>query len=387
MRSVELFSGCGGMATGLSQAGFLHDLMVEWNGPAVATIAHNRELGVGHAAHWRCLRADVRTMDWRASLAGAVDLVAGGPPCQPFSFAGKAQGFLDSRDMWPEAIRSVRELAPSAFLFENVRGLLRAAFADYLAWVVAHLAIPSVVRRDGEGLLDHLARLRGAGAPDYRVAVFSVDAADYGAAQNRHRVLIAGYRADVAAAAPDGPQPTHSRERLAWDQWVSGSYWERHGLTRPDGGPSDPASARLVARLTHGGREPGGLAWRTCRDAFVGLGEPGSGAHDHRAQPGARSYPGHTGSPIDSPAKALKAGGHGVPGGENMLRMPDGSVRYFTVREAARLQGLPDGFRFPGAWSESMRQLGNAVPVPLAEAFGRSLASGMDKGRSLLDAA
>lgn len=60
---------------------------------------------------------------------------------------------------------------------------------------------------------------------------------------------------------------------------------------------------------------------------------------------------------------------HGVPGGENMLRLPDGSVRYFTIREMARLQGLPDNFSFPGNWTESTRQLGNAVPVPLAKAL------------------
>ncbi|MGA3304360.1 MAG: DNA cytosine methyltransferase, partial [Methylovirgula sp.] len=94
----------------------------------------------------------------------------------------------------------------------------------------------------------------------------------------------------------------------------------------------------------------------------------------HRFQDGARSYPGHTGSPLDEPAKALKAGVHGVPGGENMLRKPDGSVRYFTVRESARLQTFPDGYEFMGSWSETMRQLGNAVPVELARLVGEDVA-------------
>jgi DNA (cytosine-5)-methyltransferase 1 len=70
----------------------------------------------------------------------------------------------------------------------------------------------------------------------------------------------------------------------------------------------------------------------------------------------------------------LKAGVHGVPGGENMLRRPDGSVRYFSVRESARLQTFPDSYRLHGSWTESMRQLGNAVPVQLATVIGKNVA-------------
>jgi DNA (cytosine-5)-methyltransferase 1 len=117
----------------------------------------------------------------------------------------------------------------------------------------------------------------------------------------------------------------------------------------------------------------------TVRDALVGLGEP-NGQANHVFQPGARVYPGHTGSPLDQPAKALKAGDHGVPGGENMMVLDDGSVRYFTTREAARLQGLPDTYLFPRSWSESMRQIGNAVPAPLAEALGDWIAGAIVAG-------
>jgi DNA (cytosine-5)-methyltransferase 1 len=82
---------------------------------------------------------------------------------------------------------------------------------------------------------------------------------------------------------------------------------------------------------------------------------------------------GHTGSPLDEPAKTLKAGDHGVPGGENILVQPDGSIRYFTVREAARIQTFPDDYVFHGAWSETMRQLGNAVPVQLGAVVASSV--------------
>lgn len=95
---------------------------------------------------------------------------------------------------------------------------------------------------------------------------------------------------------------------------------------------------------------------------------------NHILQPGAKAYPGHTGSPLDRPAKALKAGAHGVSGGENMILYPDGSVRYLSVRESARVQTFPDDNVFLGSWTEAMRQLGNAVPVKLAESVGSSVA-------------
>jgi DNA (cytosine-5)-methyltransferase 1 len=130
---------------------------------------------------------------------------------------------------------------------------------------------------------------------------------------------------------------------------------------------------------------PEASAWRTVRDALAGLPEPAPRADgrfpDHVLMPGARPYPGHTGSPLDRPAKTLKAGDHGVPGGENMLVRPDGSVRYFTVREAARLQTFPDDFVFSGAWSESMRQIGNAVPVALARAVADTVVAALRSRR------
>ena len=361
MRSVELFTGCGGLGLGLARAGFHHDLMVEWNADAVETVLHNRAKGVEHVADWPIVRSDVREIDWHAHAG--VDLVAGGPPCQPFSIGGKHRGNDDHRDMWPQAIRSVREIRPRGFIFENVRGLARAKFAPYLQSIVDGLTRP------GEDLA-------------YNVRVTLVNAADYGAAQKRHRVIIAGVRSDVLTSPVAALQPTHSRDRLLWEQFVTGTYWDEHGLRRQKE-PTDYLDVHTVRKLRAAGVEPTGPRWVTVRDKLKGLGEP-TGRNNHIFQAGAKAYKGHTGSPLDQPAKALKAGDHGVPGGENMMVLPGGGVRYFTTREAARLQGLPDDYDFPRSWTESMRQLGNAVPSELAEAVGRWMSGILTRGAGAL---
>jgi len=370
MRSAELFAGCGGLALGMSRAGFSHALMAEFDFDAVETAKHNKARKIEHVAHWPVEKTDVRDIKWEP-LRGQLAVVSGGPPCQPFGIGGKKMGPDDSRDMWPEAIRAIREAAPEGFLFENVRNIAGPKFRGYLEWVVRHLGRPTQVRRAGEAHEDHLARLVAMrGAPEYRVAWQVVNAADYGAAQIRHRVLIFGVRQDLKTTPPFMP-PTHSHDRLLWDQFVTGDYWKRHGLK----GKRVPLTDRDAARVRYlkaSGAAPSELPWLTVRDAIAGLGDP-DGLRNHVFQPGARVYPGHTGSPLDRPAKALKAGDHGVPGGENMMVRDDGSVRYFTTREAARLVGLPDDYLFPRSWSESMRQLGNAVPAQLGEAAGRWL--------------
>lgn len=383
-QSVELFSGCGGLAMGISQAGFGHKLLVERNVQACATLAHNKSIKTKHVKDWPVESRDVREIDW-SIWSGSLDLVSGGPPCQPFSIGGKAAGFGDERDMWPEAVRSVRQSKPKMFIFENVKGLLRPKFTDYVEWIKACLANPDGVIKTGESREAHLARLKKNAVKHdaYWVGMALVNAADYGAAQKRHRVIFYGFSKSDFESLPDFPEPTHSAERLAWDKWVDGSYWVRHGLQRPE--PAAGSQEEREAKKAEGLKEkPKGKPWRTCRDAFVGLGEPQDqpSVANHKPQPGAKAYPGHTGSPVDEPAKALKAGVHGVPGGENMLLGRDGAVRYFSLRESARLQGFPDDYAFNGSWSESMRQLGNAVPVELAKALGKWAIDRLDEADS-----
>lgn len=370
MRGAELFAGCGGLALGMSRAGIEHTLMAEFDSDAVATVHHNRRRGIKHVATWPMELTDVRDIDWSA-LGGSLDLISGGPPCQPFGIGGKKQGHTDQRDMWPEAVRAIRENAPKAFLFENVRNLAGPRFRSYLDWIAQCLRHPGDTRRDGESFDDHGERLMHSSKPAaYQVDWQVVNAADYGAPQIRHRILIFGLATELGVT-PLVPPATHSRDRLLWDQYVSGDYWRRHGMSGKSRLPMKRDRVR-VEHLRQLDAAPVELPWITVRDALADLGDP-DGARNHVFQPGARIYAGHTGSPLDMPAKALKAGDHGVPGGENMMVRDDGSVRYFTLREAARLVGLPDDFEFPRSWSESMRQLGNAVPAQLGEAAARAI--------------
>lgn len=352
LQSIELFSGAGGLSLGLHEAGFKHLALYEWNAAAVDTLIYNQEIGYHSLQGCEIHRADVRDVDFKRFKG--IDLVAGGPPCQPFSMGGKAAGMKDSRDMFPQAIRAVAEAQPRAFLFENVRGLLRPAFANYVEYIRLQMEFPEFPTSDNISWDQNLARLqrhkerigKNVEGLRYRVYQHQVNAADFGIPQQRHRVFFIGFRADLPTEW-SFPQETHADR--------------------------ESAQSRKVGHKM--------LPWVPLKEALRNLPDPSGHTarkwHNHVLQPGARIYPGHTGSPLDRPAKALKAGAHGVPGGENMIRFADDSVRYLTVRESARVQTFPDDYVFLGSWTEAMRQLGNAVPMRLAEIVGRSVAKAL----------
>lgn len=374
MRSIELFTGAGGLAIGTHLAGFKHQAFVERESNACATLERNiGESSLNGVRHWRgkVHKEDVRRIDYKQF--GNIDLVAGGPPCQPFSIGGKHKGMNDNRDMIPEFIRALSELRPRAFILENVKGLLRKSFATYFEYCKLRLNYPDITRQENEPWEAHLARLEDietSGRYDglkYQVVFQLLNAANYGVPQTRERVFFVGFRSDMNIHW-HFPKPTHAQEALLFDQWVTGAYWQRHHMLPPAGPPT--RFVKKVERLFLQTKDVDHrLPWVTVRDALAGLPDPEQGCGgfmNHRFQPGARTYVGHTGSPIDWPSKTLKAGVHGVPGGENMIAFHDGKVRYFSVREAARMQTFPDTWHFEGAWGETMRQLGNAVPVELA---------------------
>ena len=384
--SIELFAGAGGLAQGLALTGFHPKIIVEKNQNACQTLRQNtfwRNIFKGDSI---LFEGDVINVDFEAFQG--VDLVSGGPPCQPFSVGGKHKGPRDNRDMFPQAIRAVRETQPKSFILENVKGITRKTFYNYFEYIKMQLQYPEIKCRDDESWVSHLARLeqhhlakrKATDGFYYNLVTQLLQAADYGVPQRRERIFFVGFRNDLAVSW-HFPTPTHAKEALLFEQHVSNTYWEKHNIQKPD---RLHVPAKINRRLNSYHLFSSPLQpWRTVRDAFVGLPDPyeapSNNLLNHDFIPGARTYPGHSGSPLDEPSKTLKAGDHGVPGGENMVRFTDGSVRYFTVREAARLQTFKDDYYFSGAWSETMRQLGNAVPVHLATLLAEGIAQALSE--------
>jgi DNA (cytosine-5)-methyltransferase 1 len=260
-----------------------------------------------------------------------------------------------------------------------VRGLLRPTFRPYYEYILRSLAAPFELRNDNEGWRDHDHRLKrvlycspGDPSERYDVTFRLVNAADYGVPQIRWRVFVVAFRHDLNITRWKFPQPTHAKAVLLRSQ-ASGEYWARHGITRPCVESSGLPGLGLEEQLA---------PWQTLRDAIVGLpipvmNEECPGYLHHGGWPGAREYRGHTPNLLDRPAKTVKAGVHGVPGGEGVVRLDDGSLRNLTVREAARVMTFPDHWWLSGPRGEQMRQLGNAVPVELAQVVADSVAKAL----------
>jgi DNA (cytosine-5)-methyltransferase 1 len=374
MKSVEIFSGAGGLAKGLELAGFEHLAFVEWNKDACASLRANF-----HPEKVFC--GDIQTYDF--GQLKYVDVVAGGPPCQPFSLGGKHQGDMDQRDMFPSAIKTIQSLTPKLFIFENVKGLLRDNFAEYFSYILLRLRNPCFTAGSDIDWRTQLSLLKNNSTNNsdgvrYNVSYRLVNAANYGVPQCRERVIIVGVNSDIASAW-EFPEKTHSEERLLYDQYVTGEYWDRHSVPKSERPQISASVAEKIQSIKHDYLlfAPEGKPWQTIRDCLVNVPDSKSqhGIPDHIFRDGARSYPGHTGSCFDYPAKTIKAGGHGVPGGENMVRYRDGSIRYFTVFEAKKIQTFPDDYIITGSWGEALRQIGNAVPVLLANKIGASAMS------------
>lgn len=417
--SVELFAGGGGLALATHRAGFRHLLLNEFARRACETLEANGAKLRGDEERipepgeaWPLVAGDVRELKMKY-LHDKVDLLAGGPPCQPFSLGGVAKGDEDERNMFPQMFRAIREIQPKAVICENVRGLLRPSFAPYFKYIEREFEFPFVRRQRDATWREHDAVLiqresdfQGDPKERYHVVVTPVNAADYGVPQIRHRIIMVAFRSDLGVdieAFKRTIQPTHSEEALN-ASIVDGSYWARH-LSVPQ-----HVRETVTARASRPAKRGDSLRlkpWRTFRDAIRGMSArerlpavpwdaldrverfPG-GFTEHIGWPDARIYDGHTPNELDRPAKTVKAGVHGVPGGESVMLTDDREEdsesldgwryrhRYMTVRETARIMSFPDDWKLEGPRGEKMRQLGNAVPVQLGEAFARAVFTALD---------
>lgn len=325
--SVELFAGAGGMALGFEEAGFEHVFLNEIDKYACATLKKNRP-------HWNVACEDVSKVDF-TGYEGKVDLLSGGFPCQAFSYAGKKLGFEDIRGtMFFQFARALDEIKPKVFLAENVRGLLKHDEGRTVE------TIKNVIEELGYTLVE----------PRVLKAIF------YKVPQKRERLILVGVRNDLYE---DGcykyPAPYKTIFTLR-DALKAGELFDTDVLPSP--GQTYPK--RKAEILSH--VPPGGY-WRDLPDElqreymmksyFLGGGKTGM----------ARRLS------MDEPSLTLTC----APAQKQTERCHPEETRPLTTREYARIQTFPDDWEFEGSMSNVYKQIGNAVPVNLAAAVGRSL--------------
>src|SRR5579863_7706248 len=158
MQSIELYTGAGGLALGISRAGFNHLAVVELDKHSCLTIKENQKRRVEHIRGWPVFNCDVRDFDCD-SIPENIELLAAGVPCQPFSIGGKHKGHSDERNLFPQTVDVIRRIRPLAVVIENVRGLRRPSFSKYFSYIELMLTYPEIVRKKEEHWIDHLVTL------------------------------------------------------------------------------------------------------------------------------------------------------------------------------------------------------------------------------------
>jgi len=312
LRTLSLFSGGGGLDLGFDHAGFDHVVSYEIVTDAAATLRANRP-------HWDVKggdEGDVTRVDWRKLK---VDVIHAGPPCQPFSSAGRQLGQEDGRNLFPEFVRAVREVKPLAFVAENVRALLNGKFSQFVQ----------------EQIIQPLSR-------EYSVHTFDLSAASFGVPQVRTRVFFVGLRRELKAQYCS-PTPTHYCDYSS-------------------DGPPPMAEAMK------------GVSFDRCMGAREALGLPAIG-FDGLA-PTLRSGltgPRHTTSILSSVSalkhwNKLQIWPNGVAPSRDMARrfVPENGHFRLSVPDCALLQGFPESWKFSGAVYKSTGQIGNSVAPPMA---------------------
>lgn len=325
--SIELFAGAGGLALGMEKAGFHHILLNEIDKNACETLRMNRP-------EWNVVEQDIHTIDF-TPYRDKVDFLSGGFPCQAFSFAGKRLGFEETRGtLFFELARAVKEIRPKVFLGENVRGLFDHDGGRTLA------TIKSVIAELGYSL----------------VAPRVLKALCYNVPQKRERLFLVAIRNDLNDRVSfEWPSPCDSIRTLR-DALFAGALYDCD-VPRSDG-QKYPESKRKVLELV-----PQGGDWRDLPDHIAKEYMKGS---YHLG--GGKTGMAHR-LALDSPSLTLTC----APAQKQTERCHPLETRPLTIREYARIQTFPDDWGFSGSLSSQYKQIGNAVPVNLAWALGRSL--------------
>lgn len=323
--AIDLFSGAGGLSLGLKRAGWSVAAAVEFDDSASSTHA----LNFPETEHFTC---DVKKIDF-AKFFG-IDLIAGGPPCQPFSVSGKRLGAFDVRDMVPEFVRAVREARPRAFLMENVAGLAGSKFNEYLSEQV--FALHSL---------------------GYVVFSKVLCAADFGVAQKRNRLFLIGVRSDQSGKTFEFPHPTHGIGLSQAQISVADAL-----VDVPDDVPN---RAKIVFCKNPVLR----------KSPFAGMMFNGKGRPlDHNGL--GHTIPASAGgnrTHILDPMGIVKQYHSELMAGKKPRSGELKDVRRLTVRESARIQSFPDSFEFLGRQSSRYSQVGNAVPPILAACVAKEV--------------
>ena len=314
-RVVEICAGAGGQSLGLELAGFEHDLSVELDQNAAATLRHNRP-------HWKVAVGDVASPGvWDPAAYAGVDLLAGGVPCPPFTIAGKQLGATDERDLFAWAIELCGTVKPRALMLENVRGLSMPRFAAYRQHV-----------------LDRLAALGY--AADWRL----LHASDYGVPQLRPRfVLVAMRPADFAYFTWPAPRPGDTPtvgetllDLMAANGWPGAAAWAAKA--------NDIAPTIVGGSKKHGGAD---LGPTRAKRAWRALGVDALGVAD--AAPSA-----------DDPVTLLP------------------KLTCEMVARIQGWDGPEYQWEFTGRKTSNYRQVGNAFPPPVARALGDQIRRALD---------
>lgn len=299
---VEICAGAGGQALGLAMAGFVHVALVEYEADYCKVLKENRP-------EWNVICTDVHEFDGHPYRG--VDLLAGGVPCPPFSVAGKQLGQDDERDLFPEAIRLIREMKPRAVMLENVRGFLDPGFEAYRNHIFKAI-------RD-LGYVTHIKLL---------------NASNFGVPQLRPRVVIVGIRKDQFGAF------AYPEDKMDSAKTVGETLYDLMAENNWDGVKRWASQANRVApTLVGGSKKHGGpdLGPTRAKNAWAELGIDGRGIADAAPEPGF-----------------------------------DGMPR-LTSRMMARLQGFPDTWTFGKKKTIACRMIGNAFPPPVAKAVGEQI--------------